>query len=104
MREPDPEPRPRSELRAGDFAMIKTSNPSDRLNGMGVTIKRVTYVLTEKKYRYTCASDELGSHGTTLSIAAEDLVKANYKLGDSVNVSIGRAGGKTKLEGTVQGA
>lgn len=107
MRSPDIAPptsfvRPEAELKRGDFAMIKTTDGSTFLDGVGVTIKGVTYVHKEKSYRYTCAGDELGGSGTTISVAEKDLVKAKYKIRDTVTISTGRPGHKHELDGTVR--
>lgn len=97
-----PPTKPKSDFKTGDFAMIMTSNPSSKLNGLGVTIKRCNYVPTGRTCSYTCASEDFGDTVSTLTVAAADLRKPKWKLGDLVELWVRFNGKPRKADGTVR--
>lgn len=92
---------PESNFKAGDFAMIMTSNSTSALNGLGVTIQRAIFVPHKNAYRYTCTSEDFGDNGSTLTVAAVDLRKPLRKPGEWVVFELKVRRKHKTIEGTV---
>jgi hypothetical protein len=75
---------PLPEFAVGECATIKTNDEDAILNGVCVTIKTATLDAAEQKFRYTCECADLGNPGMSVSVMAEDLVKAVHKVGNGV--------------------
>lgn len=100
--------KPKPKFSPGDFAMIMTSSPTSKLNGLAVTIKSNKnkdqdhfHISNEGTYTYWCSSEEFGDSRSLLYVTEAELRKPTRKVGDRVEVKVRTHGKRNDLEGTV---